>query len=103
MEVGQRLLFVLVLLVMFAPLAYAVNFLFGELARRWGTIRFLSALTAYTFATFILYTFLFLRFRTAGLVAIYLLLLAQTLFGLSHFKAEFKASVRNTLDGFRKK
>jgi hypothetical protein len=102
METGQRVLTVLALLVLFAPLAYASNFLFTELARRWGVAKFLSALSAFTFVSFILYVWLFLRFRTAGLVAIYLLILAQTLFGLSRFRQEFREAIRNTLNGLRK-
>ena len=103
MEIGQRLLFGLVLLVLFAPLAYATNFLFGELSRKWGVFRFMSALSAFTFVSFILYVWLFLKFRMAGLAVIYLLILAQTLFGVFFFRKEFRDNVRNTMNGLRKK
>jgi fatty acid desaturase len=103
METGQRLLLVLVFLVLFAPLAYTTNFLFGELGKKWGVAKFLSALSAYTFVSFIFYVWLFLKFRIAGLVVIYLLLVAQTVFGLSRFREEFKEQTRNTLNGLRKK
>lgn len=103
MEMGQRLLFVLVMLVLFAPLAYAANFLFSELTRKWGVARFITALSAYTFVTFVFYVWLFVKFRMAGLVAIYLLILAQTLYGVSRFKLDFREYVRNTLNGLRKK
>ncbi|HEY3489089.1 MAG TPA: hypothetical protein VGK27_03080 [Candidatus Deferrimicrobiaceae bacterium] len=108
MEIGQRLLFVLVMLVLFAPLAYASNFLFGELSRRWGVLRFISALSAFTFVSFIFYAWLFFRFRMAGygmvgLGLIYLILLAQTVAGVYRFRNEFRESLRNTMNGFRKK
>ncbi|HEY5996063.1 MAG TPA: hypothetical protein VIU29_03540 [Candidatus Deferrimicrobiaceae bacterium] len=108
MDIGQRVLIVLVFLVLFLPLAYATNFLFSELARRWGVARFFSALSAYTFVSFIFYVWLFIRFRLAGLwivglVVIYLLLLGQTLLGLSRFRAEFREHNRNVLAGLRKK
>lgn len=102
METAQRILAVVVALVLFAPLAYTTNFLFAELARRWGTLKFLSALAVFTFASFVFYVWLFLRFRTVGLVLIYLILVALTLFGLSFFREEFREAVRNTRNGFRK-
>lgn len=108
MEIGQRLLLVLVLLILFAPLAYATNFLFGALSRKWGVVKFMSALSAFTFVSFIFYVWLFLRFRMAGqgmvgLGLIYLILLAQTVAGVYRFRNEFRESLRNTMNGFRKK
>ncbi len=103
MEIGQRLLTVLVLLVLFAPLAYANNFLFSELTRKWGVVKFISVLSVFTFVSFILYVWLFLRFQMAGLAVIYLLILVQTLIGVSVFRQEFRECVRNTMNGFRKK
>ncbi len=103
MEIARSLLTVLVLLILFAPLAYANNFLFAELSRKWGVVKFMSALSVFTFVTFILYVWLFLRFRMVGLAVIYLLLVAQTAAGVLSFREEFKDCVRNTLNGFRKK
>jgi hypothetical protein len=103
MQTGSPVLFFVLMLVLFAPLAYTTNFLFAELARRWGTMRFIMALAAYSFVTFFLYVLLFAKFRTAGLVAIYLLILAQTGYGIYRFRDEFRETVRNTLSGFSRK
>jgi hypothetical protein len=102
MEMGQKVLTVIVLLVLFAPLAYVNNFLFSELTRKWGVFKFISALSVFTFVSFILYVWLFLRFQMAGLAVIYLLILGQSVAGVSFFREEFRECVRNTMNGLRK-